>query len=139
MLDKERIIAEVAARNGIRIERDDPIFAVLTVTQMALDDAGDQLEERIRALMSDFEANVRAVERLAGRAVGDQAKNHAAALKQELRSDINSAAAKATELVTRVHRAHERPNIVMWASVGLLCAVALFCSGVWFGRFTAVP
>lgn len=139
MLDKERIIAEVAARNGIRIERDDPIFAVLTVMQMALDDACDQLEERIRALMSEFEANVRAVERLAGRAVGDQAKNHAAALKKELHSDINSATAKAAELVTRVRQAHERPNIVMWASVGLLCAVALFCSGVWFGRSTAVP
>lgn len=139
MLDQERIIAEVAARNGIRIERDDPILAVLTVTQMALDDAGDQLEERIRALMSEFEANVRAVEHLAGRALGDQAKNHASALKHELRLEIDSAAAKATELVTRVHRAHERPNIVMWASVGLLCAVALFCSGVWFGRFTAVP
>lgn len=139
MLDQERIIAEVAARNGIRIERDDPIFAVLTVTQMALDDAGDQLEERIRALMSEFEANVRAVERLAGRTLGDQAKNHATAVKQELRFEMDSAAAKATELVTRVHRAHERPNIVMWASVGLLCAVALFCSGVWFGRFTAVP
>lgn len=139
MLDKERIIAEVAARNGIRIERDDPIFAVVTVTQMALDDAGDQLEERIRVLMSEFEANVRGVERLAGRALGDQAKNHAGALKHELRLEIDSAAAKATELVTRVHRAHERPTIVMWASVGLLCAVALFCSGVWFGRFTAVP
>jgi hypothetical protein len=138
MLDKERIIAEVAARNGIRIESGDPIFAVLTVTQLALDDAGNEIEEKVRALMSEFEANIRAVERLAGRGLGDQARNHAAVLKRELRSDIDSATAKATELVTRVQRAHERPNIVMWASIGLLCAVALFCSGVWFGRFTAV-
>ena len=34
MLDKDRIIAEIAARNGIRIEEKDPIFAVVTATQV---------------------------------------------------------------------------------------------------------
>jgi hypothetical protein len=40
MLNRDRIIVEVAARNGIRIEVDDPLFAL---TQLALEDAASDL------------------------------------------------------------------------------------------------
>ena len=139
MLDKDRIIAEVAARNGIRIEKDDPLFAVVTVTQLALEDAARDLTERMRESMSEFEGNVRAVEKRAGRIIVENARNHGADLKQELRADVEAAAVKAREIVRKVHEAHQRPNAIMWASIGLLCAVALFCSGVWFGRLTGCP
>ncbi len=139
MLDKERIIAEVAARNGIRIETNDPLFAVMTVTQLALEDAASELSENMRELISEFEVNVRAVERRAGKVLAQEARDRGAELKRELRTDVEAAGAKASELVKRIHDAHHRPNIVMWASIGLLCAVALFCSGVWFGRITAGP
>jgi hypothetical protein len=139
MLDKDRIIAEVAARNGIRIEIDDPLFAVMTVTQLALEDAASDLSERMRESISEFEANVRAVESRAGRVLAQQARNLGAELKQELRAETDAAGVKAREIVKRIDDAHERPNAIMWASIGLLCAVALFCSGVWFGRITAGP
>jgi hypothetical protein len=139
MLDKDRIIAEVAARNGIRIEVDDPLFALVTVTQLALEDAARDLSERMRESISEFEANVRAVEGRAGRLLAQQARNHGAELKQEVRAEIAAAGVKAREIVKRIDNAHERPNVIMWASVGLLCAVALFCSGVWFGRMTVGP
>ena len=139
MLDKDRIIAEVAARNGIRIEIDDPLFAVMTVTQLALEDAASDLSERMRESISEFEENVRAVESRAGRVLAQQARSLGAELKQELRAELAAAGVKAHEIVKRIDNAHERPNVVMWASVGLLCAVALFCSGVWFGRITVGP
>ncbi|MGI8744425.1 MAG: hypothetical protein ACR2NN_18005 [Bryobacteraceae bacterium] len=139
MLDKQRIIAEVAARNGIRIETNDPLFAVMTVTQLALEDAANELTENMRELISEFETNVRAVERRAGKVVAQEARDRGAELKRELRTDVEAAGAKASEIVKRIHNSHQRPNVVMWASIGLLCAVALFCSGVWFGRITAGP
>ncbi len=136
MLDKDRVIAEVAARNGIRIEANDPLFAVMTITQLALEDAARDLRDRMHELLSEFEPNVRAVEGRAGRALGRQANEYGAALKREIRAELRAAELQAREIVKRVDRAHERPNVVMWASIGLLCAVALFCSGVWFGRIT---
>lgn len=139
MLDKDRIIAEVAARNGIRIETDDPLFAVMTVTQLALEDAARDLAERMRESMAEFEVNVRAVERRAGRILAENARNHTAELKKELRADVEAAGIQAREIVKGIHDAHQRPNAIMWASIGLLCAVALFCSGVWFGRLTGCP
>ena len=139
MLDKDRIIAEVAARNGIRIETNDPLFAVMTVTQLALEDAARDLTERMRESMAEFEVNVRAVEKRAGRMLAQDAKDHGAQLSQELRADIEAAGLKARQIVKQIHDAHQRPNAIMWASIGLLCAVALFCSGVWFGRLTGCP
>ena len=136
MLDKDRIIAEIAARNGIRIEEKDPIFAVVTATQLGLEEAGRELQNDLRTIISEFEANVQAVERHAGKVLAKEVKQCAGEIRAELRKDIDSAGLKARDLVQRVHEAHRRPAMIMWASIGLLCAIALFCSGVWFGRLT---
>ena len=55
-------------------------------------------------------------------------------LGRELEGEISAAGMNARELVQSVHEAHERSRLIFWASVGLLCALGLFCSGVWFGR-----
>ena len=56
-------------------------------------------------------------------------------MRQGLMGDIGAAGMRAQELVERVNRAH--PNRIFWASIGLLSALGLFCSGVWFGYLTA--
>lgn len=137
MLDKDRIIGEIAAKNGIRIEEDDPIFAVVTATQVGLEESVRELQSDLRTIITEFEANVQSVERHAGKVLAKEVKQCASEIRAELRKDIDSAGLKARELVQRVNDAHQRPNAIMWASIGLLCAIGLFCSGVWFGRLTA--
>jgi hypothetical protein len=137
MLDKDRVIAEVAARNGIRIESDDPIFAAVTIMQLGLDESVRDLQGKLLAVINEFESNVRSVERRAGKLLAQEVKDCATELRRELQDDVNAAGLKARELVYRVHQAHQRPNMIVWASIGLLCALGLFCSGVWFGRLTA--
>ncbi|MDQ2843369.1 MAG: hypothetical protein M3Y72_20485 [Acidobacteriota bacterium] len=137
MLDKDQIVAEIAKRNGIRIEDGDPIFAVVTATQVGLEESVRELQNEFRTMIAEFEANVQTVERHAGTVLAKEVKRCAGEVRTELRKDIDSAGLKARELVQRVHEAHQRPNIIIWASIGLLCAIALFCSGIWFGRLTA--
>ena len=137
MLDKERVIGEIATRNGIRIEEKDPIFAVVTATQLGLEEAVRELQSEFRTIIAEFEANVQAVERHAGKSLAREVKQCAGEIRAELRNDIDSAGLKARELVHQVHQAHQRPAMIMWASIGLLCAIALFCSGVWFGRLAS--
>lgn len=139
MLDAQRAIAEVAKENALRIYPDDPFFAAVTVMQLALEESLQSVEERFRGIISEFEANVRSVERRAGKTVAQEAKIWAGEVRQGLEKDIAAAGLKARELVQKVHEGHERPRAVFWASVGLLCALGLFCSGVWFGRLTALP
>jgi hypothetical protein len=136
MLDRKRVITEVAAKNGIRIGPDDPIFAGVTVMQLGLEESLQTVEERFKRIIGEFESNVRAVERRAGKALAQEVKHCAGEMKRELEGEISAAGLKARELVQSVHEAHERPRLIFWASVGLLSALGLFCSGVWFGRLT---
>lgn len=136
MLDEKRVIEEVATKNDIRIFPDEPFFAAVTVMQLALEETLQSVEERFRAVISEFQSNVRAVERRAGKVVAQEAKAWAEEARQGLQKDIGVAGLKARELVQKVHEAHERPRIIFWTSVGVLSALALFYSGVWFGRIT---
>ena len=64
-MDVEKLIGEVAARNGIRIEPDDPAFALVTLNQLVLEEAVKNLVREIRAAIADFES---AAERVQSRA-----------------------------------------------------------------------
>jgi CHASE3 domain sensor protein len=139
MLDKERVIAEVAAKHKVRVEPDDPYFAAATITQMALEETVRELQVRIHASIAEFDASVRVVERRAGKMLAQEVKDCAAAIRGELQKDIVNATKKARELINEVKLAHEVPNRIIWASIGLFCALALFLSGVWFGRLTPGP
>src|SRR4051812_6631310 len=74
MLDEKRVINEVAARNGIRIDADDPFFASATMVQLALEETLQIVEERFRKTIAEFESHIRHAERSAGKAVAQEAK-----------------------------------------------------------------
>jgi len=137
MIDRERVVAEVATRNGIRIGKHDPLFAVMTVAQLALEESVEDLQAKLGSIIAEFEVNVRAVERRAGKVLAQEVKDCASELRGGIQDDINAAGVKARELVQSVHDAHRRPTTIMWISVGLICGVALLICGIWLGRLTA--
>jgi len=139
MLDKKRVITEVAAKNGIRVGPEDPLFAGVTMMQLGLEESLRDVEDRFKGIITEFESHVRVVERRAGKVLAQEVKECAVELRRGLQGEISAAGLKARELVQSVHAAHERPNMIFWASIGLLCALGLFFSGVWFGRLTAIP
>jgi urease accessory protein UreH len=65
-VDVEKLIGEVAARNGIRIEPDDPAFALVTLNQLVLEEAVRNLVNEIRAATSDFECAAERIQNRAG-------------------------------------------------------------------------
>ena len=136
MLDEKRVINEVAARNGIRIDADDPFFASATMVQLALEETLQIVEERFKTTIAEFESHIRRAERSAGKAVAQEAKMWANKLREGLRKDITAAGLKTRVLLQEVHEAHERPRRIFWTAVGLLSALGLFCSGIWFGHLT---
>lgn len=56
MPDVKRLISEVAAENGIRVEPDDPLFALVTINRMVLDEAIQRLQGQIQARIAEFNA-----------------------------------------------------------------------------------
>lgn len=133
MLDVKRLIGEVAARNGIRVESWDPAFALVTLNELVLEEIALRLTEEVHSGIAEFTEAVHKTEAHAGRILAQHVKEAAAELRRELQRDIEDARLKANEIVVNVHRAHSRPTVIRWGAVGLICAVALFCAGLWFG------
>ncbi|MGA8595646.1 MAG: hypothetical protein WB676_13090, partial [Bryobacteraceae bacterium] len=74
MIDVKRLIAEVAARDGIRVEPGDPAFALVTLNQLVLEDAAQQIREHIRSGVVEFTEAVRKTEARAGKVLAEQVK-----------------------------------------------------------------
>ena len=133
MLDVKRLIGEVAARNGIRVESWDPAFALVTLNELVLEEIARRLTEEVHSGVAEFTEAVNKTEARAGKILAQQVKEAAAELRREMQRDIEEARLKANEIVANVHRAHSRPAVIRWGAVGLIAAVALFGSGLWIG------
>jgi hypothetical protein len=133
MIDQQQLIGQVAAKNGIRLEPDDPAFALVTLNEAVLQDASAALTQEIRQALNSFTESLAKTEHRAGKALAQDVKTAAAELRRELNGDVERASLKANDLVMKVSTANTRPAIVKWAAVGSLAALLLFLCGVVVG------
>ncbi len=112
----EHLIAEVAARHGILLKRDDPAFALVTVAQMLLESSIARIERRFDVRFAAFYAAVANAEQRAGRMLADKLRQNSNLPTDERLSESD-----------RTIRAGENA----WASVFNLATV--FAIGVLLG------
>ena len=132
-LNTKHMVGEIASRYGVRLDEADPAFLVARLSQIALEEAGQKLVDRVSINLREFEAAVEKVQERAGRYVAREFKEGAALLRSELEGDIASAGVKAAELVDKVHRAHTRSTLIRWLCVGITSGLGLFGLGIWVG------
>ena len=53
--DIQKLISEIATRNHILVDRDDPVFAVSTINRYMLDEATERRFERVQVVIKAFE------------------------------------------------------------------------------------
>lgn len=133
MIDVKRLVAEVAARDGIRIEAGDPAFALVTLNQLVLEDAAEQIRDHIRAAMADFTDAVHKTEARAGGILAEQVKDAVAELRRELERDVEKARVEASQIVYAVHQAHTKARLTRWCAAGVMAGAGLFMAGLWIG------
>ena len=109
MVDQKQLIGQVAAKNGIRLEPNDPAFALVTLNEAVLQDASVALTQEIRQLLNSFTESLAKTEHRAGKALAQDVRTAAAELRRELNSAIEKASLKANELLTMV-RAPRTPG-----------------------------
>jgi hypothetical protein len=131
-IDIQRLIGEVAARDGIRVEPGDPAFALVTLNQLVLEDAIKQIGEHIHSGIAEFTEAVQKTESLAGKVLAEEVKEAAAEVREELQRDIEAARINAREILYETHRKHSRVALIRCA-VAAIAAAAVFASGVWVG------
>src|SRR5262245_8436468 len=79
-MDRKRMIGEVAARHGIRLEEDDPAFVLVTLAELMLKDAQDEFAAVVRKSIGEYEEAAERVQERAGHAL-------AVAVRYALHSD----------------------------------------------------
>ena len=132
-IDRQKIIGLVAEKNGIRVEKDDPVFAVATICQAYLEEAGRQIEASMRERLSEFEVAVAKVQTRAGQLVTAECNDRVASIRSELQRDIVLAGAKANEIVYRAEQANRHPVMLRWAVLGSVVSLTLLALGLWIG------
>ena len=133
MYDVKQVIAAVRARNGIRVEPDDPIFALVTINELVLEEVARRVSDEISTSIVSFNIGMAKTERRAGSLLAQDVKEAGAQIRAELQKDIDAAGMKAAYLVYKVDQAHKRPAMMRWITVGLSLAVVLLVFGLYVG------
>ena len=134
-MDRRRLIGEVAARHGIRLDEDDPALVLVTLTELMLLEAKEEFSESARRATADFLDAADGVQSRVGSGIAMAIRKEIADARKVLAADLRAANVRAGELVSQVHRAHEKPVRYMWVTVGLLAGLLMFLAGYAAGRW----
>ena len=132
MLDTKRLIAEVAARNGIRIDPDDPAFALVTLVQLVLEESSRQITDDVRASIAEFERSMQKVETRAGRVLAERVKEAAHEFTVQLQQTLDESRPKGGADAAAPQSARKPWRYRSIVIVGAV-AIAVFAVGVWIG------
>lgn len=86
-IDVERLIAEVAARHGILLKRDDPAFALITVAEALLEASAARIERRLTDRLVAFDNAVENAERRAGQILAHKVRHSTTSLAKSHRPE----------------------------------------------------
>jgi hypothetical protein len=133
-MDVKRIIAEVAAQNGIRVEADDPVFALVTINKLVLEEALQRVADLVQKRTAEYLSAFDRCESRAGRTLAEDVRRAAEQIRSGMESDISSAGMRAREIVEQVNAANHRPLTLRWFVLGLAAAICLFELGALYER-----
>src|SRR5437667_11889097 len=108
MYNSKQLIAAVRARNGIRIEPDDPVFALVTINELVLEEAVRRLSDEMDRRLATFSAGMDQTERGAGRMLAADVTNVAAQIRGDMQKGIDGAGMTGGCVVEAVDEVHER-------------------------------
>lgn len=122
MLDVKRLIGEVAAKNGIRLEPDDPAFALVTLNQLVLEETAKRVCNHVSTTLAQFTESLSKGEHLAGRALAHEIKAVAAEIRIDWAADF-----KRMQSANGDHLVKGRSYL--WLAIGGLSGAALTAAG----------
>ncbi len=132
-LDTKSLIAELGSKHGLHIDDDDPALEIVLLNRLVLEKTSEQITERIRIELKEFEEAVTRVERRAGHLIAEHFNEHLDAVRKSLQNDITLAGGKANEIVYRIEEANRYPIMIRWIAIGIICSLVMFACGVVLG------
>ena len=89
--DVNELIGKVAEQNGIRLDHDDPAFALVTLNELVLKTTADHLRREIQSTVDSFADSVQRLEARAGAVLAHEVTQATADVRRHLATDLHAA------------------------------------------------
>jgi hypothetical protein len=125
MLDVKRLIGEVTAQNGIRLEPNDPAFALVTLNQLVLEDTATRLLGQVSATLAQFAESLSKGEHLAGKTLAQEVKAAAIEARKEWAAEV-----QAMQPGSATNLRCTQPAKLRWFGAGVLLGMMVTLTGM---------
>jgi hypothetical protein len=132
-VDAKRLTAEVAARHGLLIREDDPAMALVTMSEIVLEQVLERAEARLRAVLAEAETRQKRLQQEALTWVQEEIGHAGGALRAQVLRDIDSGRLQARELVIQLSQVYSRSAVRRWVAIGIVSGLILVVIGVGLG------
>src|SRR5437016_4528677 len=132
-VDTKRLSGEVAARHGLLIREDDPAMALVTMSEIVLEQVLSEAQGRLRGLLSEAEKGQKKSQQETLVWVQEEMGRTGTALRVQVQRDIDAGRLQAKELVVQLSRVYSRSVVRRWVAVGIVSGLLLILIGVVLG------
>ena len=132
-VDVKRLTAEVAARHGLLIREDDPAMALVTMSEIVLEQVLERAETRLRVVVAEAETRQKRLQQEALAWVQEEIGHAGGALRAQVLRDIDSGRLQARELVIQLSQVYSRSAVRRWVAIGIVSGLILVVIGVGLG------
>jgi hypothetical protein len=132
-VDAKKLTGEVAARHGLLIREDDPAMALVTMSEIVLEQVLEDAEVRLRAVLAEAETGQKRLQQEALVWVQEEIGHAGSALRVQLLQDIDAGRLQARELVVQLSQVYSRSAVRRWVAIGIVSGLLLVMMGVGLG------
>lgn len=132
-IDVKKLTSEVAARHGVVIREDDPAMALVTMSEIVLEEALRKAEVRLAAVLEEAENRQKRLQQEAVSWVQEQVGQVGSTLRAQIQRDIDGARLHARELVVQLSQVYSRTAVRRWVAVGVVSGLILVLIGIGLG------
>src|SRR5260370_10835370 len=129
-VDTKKLSGEVAARHGLLIREDDPAMALVTMSEIVLEQVLREAELRLRSLLSEAEKSQKRSQQETLVWVQEEMGRARTALRVQVQRDIDAGRLQAKELVVQLSRGYSRSVVRRWVGLGIVSGRLLVQIGV---------
>ena len=132
-VDAKKLSGEVAARHGLLIREDDPAMALVTMSEIVLEQVLKEAEVRFRGVLSEAEKSQKRSQQDVLVWVQEEMGRVGSALRVQLQRDVDAGRLQARELVVQLSQVYARSAVRRWVALGIVSGLLLVLIGVVFG------
>jgi hypothetical protein len=132
-VDAKRLTGEVAARHGLLIREDDPAMALVTMSEIVLEQVLEKAEVRLRGVLAQAETGQKRLQQEALVWVQEEIGHAGGALRVQLLQDIDAGRLQARELVVQLSQVYSRSAVRRWVAIGIVSGLLLVMMGLGLG------